>query len=70
MAKKPNPGDSKANALDSFEVMELDDTELEEVAGGVPTNGNCDCPSCPQPPEGFDNGNCSCCQGGGGGGEI
>lgn len=55
---------------DEFAVVELDEKQLEEVAGGIPTNGNCDCPSCPQPPSGFDNGNCDCCPGEGEFGEI
>lgn len=47
----------------TFEVTELDDRDLEDVAGGAEA-GNCNC-SCPEPSE-----NCNCgCGGGGGGGE-
>lgn len=39
----------------SFEVTELDDQDLENVAGGAEA-GNCNC-SCPEPSE---NCNCGC----------
>ena len=58
--------DEKSRKLENpedFEVVELDDEALEEVAGG--SNGNCPCPAgSPVPTGSWDNGNCPA--GGGG----
>jgi hypothetical protein len=59
--KKP---EEVVRSLGDFEVTELDDQDLDAVAGGV-TNGNCSCPGNTNPPTGFDNGNCSCAAPGG-----
>ncbi|MBW8879003.1 MAG: hypothetical protein JF614_29025 [Acidobacteria bacterium] len=47
-----------AKALDGMEVTELDDKDLEQVAGG--SNGNCSCPPGSTATGTYDNGNCSC----------
>lgn len=52
-----------ATELDSFEVSELDDKDLEQVAGGSiapPTNTNCGCPPPFSGVDGSNNNNCGC----------
>jgi hypothetical protein len=58
---------------EAFEVTELDDKELEDVAGGndvLASNGNCSCPVGSSAPAGYTNGNCSCTGSGSGGEEA
>jgi hypothetical protein len=45
-----------------FEVTELDDKDLEEVAGGLAQTGNTNCGCAPgyPVPSGDNNGNCGC----------
>ena len=48
MDGKIDPRD-KADEMQDFEVLELEDADLEEVAGGAAGNENCGC-----------NSNCGC----------
>jgi len=56
--KKP---EEVAHSMGEFDVTELDDQDLEQVAGG--SNGNCSCPAGSTATGTYDNGNCSCGKG-------
>lgn len=52
----------KTNELEGFEVTELDDRDLDDVAGGTEgcINGNCSCSANATNSQTCTNGNCSC----------
>jgi hypothetical protein len=62
MAENDGKPEAIAHSLGEFDVTELDDQDLEQVAGG--SNGNCSCPAGSTATGTYDNGNCSCGKGG------
>jgi hypothetical protein len=47
--KSQNPQEELINELENAEVTELDDANLEDVAGGLADNGNCGNSQCCAP---------------------